>query len=43
MDPADRFIILSYDEMLINRQLEYDKRSEKLQGRVTLGKKLLLG
>lgn len=40
MEPIDRFCILSYDEMLISKQLDYDKNLGKFVGYATLGNNL---
>lgn len=40
MDPMDRFCILSYDEMQISEQLDFDKNVGKFVGYATLGNNL---
>lgn len=42
MDPVDKFCILSYDEMLISEQLDYDKLLGKFVGYATLGRNLMI-
>ena len=39
MDSSDRFCTLSYDEMYINEQMDFDKSSGEYVGPVTLGGK----
>ncbi|XP_067216957.1 uncharacterized protein [Linepithema humile] len=40
MDPTDRFCVLSYDEIKISKQQDYNKNLGKFLGRATLGKNL---
>jgi len=40
MDPVDRFCLLSYDEMQISEQLDFDKNVGKFIGYATLGNNL---
>lgn len=37
MDPTDRYCLLSYDEMVISEQIDYDKSNGKSFGYTTLG------
>jgi len=40
MDIADRLCVLSYDEMKISKQQDYDKSLGRFVGYTTLGKNL---
>lgn len=37
MDPIDRYCLLSYDEMIISEQIDYNKSSGKFVGFISLG------